>query len=160
MDQYENKNDWIDEVTRLVKRRGIPNIKGLVTDATEAVKNVPGAHLLSDTVKTFKPVVKKGAKYVLPVAGSVLANMNRSAISAEYEENPTNINLARKTVAQVQEGIEYVDTATLGATGLFTWIPNLMGDATEYILRTVQTPQTKEESDKEIDQLGDKFYTF
>ena len=159
-DQYENKNDWIDEVTRLVKRRGIPNIKGLVTDATEAVKNVPGAHLLSDTVKTFKPVVKKGAKYVLPVAGSVLANMNRSAISAEYEENPTNINLARKTVAQVQEGIEYVDTATLGATGLFTWIPNLMGDATEYILRTVQTPQTKEESDKEIDQLGDKFYTF
>jgi len=111
-------------------------------------------------LKPIKPLVKKGTKYVLPVAGSVLANMNRSAISAEYEENPTNINLARKTVAQVQEGIEYVDTATLGTTGIFTWIPNLMGDAAEYILRTVQTPQTKEESDKEIDQLGDKFYTF
>ena len=160
-DQYENKNDWIDEVTRLVKRRGIPNIKGLVTDATEAVKNVPGAHLLSDTVKTFKPVVKKGAKYVLPVVGTAIASANRSAVAAEYEENPTAINLARKRIATAQVGLEAADTATFGATGTVTWIPNLMGDAAEYILRKVQTPQTKEESDKEIkDQLGDKFYTF
>lgn len=148
------------EVTEVGRRLGgigdtISTKANLFKDYTSNIIKKSGA-----VIQPFKPLAKKGAKYVLPVAGSVLANMNRSAISAEYEENPTNINLARKTVAQVQEGIEYVDTATLGATGIFTWIPNLMGDATEYILRTVQTPQTKEESEKEIDQLGDKFYTF
>ena len=64
--------------------------------------------------------------------------MNRSAISAEYEENPTNINLARKKISEAQVGLETADTATLGATGLVTWIPNLMGDAAEYILKKVQ----------------------
>ena len=148
------------EVTELGRRLGgigdtISTKANLFKDYTSNIIKKSGA-----VIQPFKPLAKKGTKYVLPVAGLVLSNMNRSAISAEYEENPTNINLARKKISEAQVGLETADTATLGATGLVTWIPNLMGDAAEYILRTVQTPQTKEESDKEIDQLGDKFYTF
>ena len=149
------------EVTEVGRRLGgigdtISTKANLFKDYTSNIIKKSGA-----VIKPFKPVVKKGAKYVLPAAGLVLSNMNRSAISAEYEENPTKINLARKKISEAQVGLETADTATLGATGLVTWIPNLMGDAADYILRQVQTPQTKEESDKEIeDQLGDKFYTF
>jgi len=110
---------------------------------------------------TLKPLAKKSAKYVLPAAGLVLSNMNRSAISAEYEENPTNINLARKRISEAQVGLETFDTATLGFGGAVTWVPNLLGDATEYILKTTQTPQTKEESEKEIkDQTESDKYDF
>ena len=116
---------------------------------------------LGTVLQPIKPLAKKGAKYVLPVVGTAIASANRSAVAAEYEENPTAINLARKKIATAQVGLEAADTATFGATGAVTWIPNLLGDATEYILKTVQTPQTKDQSDKEIkDQLGDKFYTF
>lgn len=156
------KTPTIENVPSFEARASLGNLPEAVTkanlfkDYTSNIIKKSGA-----VVKPFKPVVKKGAKYVLPAAGLVLSNMNRSAISAEYEENPTNINLARKKISEAQVGLETADTATLGATGLVTWIPNLMGDAAEYILKKVQTPQTKEESDKEIqDQLGDKFYTF
>ena len=149
------------EVTEVGKRLGgigdtISTKANLFKDYTSNIIKKSGA-----VIKPFKPVVKKGAKYVLPAAGLVLSNMNRSAISAEYEENPTKINLARKKISEAQVGLETFDTATLGFGGAVTWVPNLLGDATEYILKTVQTPQTKEESNKEIeDQLGDKFYTF
>ena len=52
------------------------------------------------------------------------------------------------------------DTFTLGASGAVTWIPNLIGDAAEYTLRTIQNPQTKEESELEIKkQVGTNFST-
>ena len=149
------------EVTEVGRRLGgigdtISTKANLFKDYTSNIIKKSGA-----VVKSFKPLAKKSVKYGLPAAGLVFANINRSTIASEYEQNPTKINLARKKISEAQVGLETADTATLGATGTVTWIPNLMGDAAEYILKTVQTPQTKEESDKEIeDQLGDKFYTF
>tara|TARA_R100000655_G_scaffold74285_1_gene112734 strand:+ start:1 stop:1479 length:1479 start_codon:yes stop_codon:yes gene_type:complete len=149
------------EVTEVGRRLGgigdtISTKANLFKDYTSNIIQKSGA-----VVKPFKPLAKKGVKYGLPAAGLVFANMNRSAISAEYEENPTNINLARKRISEAQVGLETFDTATFGIGGAVTWVPNLLGDATDYILKTIQTPQTKEESDKEIeDQLGDNFYTF
>ena len=100
---------------------------------------------LSPLIKTIRPIVdnpivKKGAKYGLPIVGSALANLNRQARAAEYEEDPNLGNLVQKKIAQVQEGIEYVDTATGGATNVVTWIPNIAGDVIDAAIETTQDP--------------------
>ena len=115
---------------------------------------------LNNVVSPAKPLLKKGAKYLLPGVGLYLSNMNRSAISAEYEENPNVLNYARKKISEAQVGLETADTATLGATGAVTWVPNLLGDAAEYTLKQIQTPQTEEEKEKEMkEQVGTNFST-
>jgi len=97
-DQYENKDDWIKEVTRLIKRRGTPNIEGLVTDATDTLKAIKNnkvvgvlSEAVSDTLKfadkatAFVP--KPIKKRVLP-AVSLLTDAAQVVAAQEEDVNP------------------------------------------------------------------------
>ncbi len=122
--------------------------------------NINPKRVLTSTYRAVKPIAKPFARYVLPAAGLYFAGSNQKTIAAEYEKNPTKLNRARTLFANAQVGLEMADTFTLGASGAVTWIPNLIGDAAEYTLRTIQNPQTKEESELEIKkQVGTNFST-
>ena len=97
-DQYENKDDWIKEVTRLIKRRGTPNIEGLVTDATDTLKAIKNnkvvgvlSEAVSDTLKfadkatAFVP--KPIKKRVLPTV-SLLTDAAQVVAAQEEDVNP------------------------------------------------------------------------
>ena len=122
--------------------------------------NINPKRVLTSTYRAVEPFAKPLAKYGLPVAGLYFAGSNQKTIAAEYDKNPTNINRARTLNANMQVGLEMADTFTLGATGAVTWVPNLIGDAVEHTLKTIQNPQTKEESELEIKkQVGTNFST-
>lgn len=144
------------QVLGVVKKNGGNGVNG--TNGVNGAKKVinmerllPIATAVSKKVEPILQFAKPVAKYGIPVAGTVLAASNQKTIAAEYEKNPTTINRARTLNANMQFGLEAADTATLGATGAVTWIPNLIGDAAEYTLRTIQNPQTKEEYKKELE---------
>ena len=115
---------------------------------------LPIATAVSKKVKPVLQFAKPVAKYGIPLAGTVIAASNQKTIAAEYEKNPTTINRARTLNAKMQLNLEALDTATLGATGAVTWIPNLIGDVAEYGLWRTQNPQTKEEFNKELENNG------
>jgi len=115
---------------------------------------LPIATAVSKKVKPVLQFAKPVAKYGIPLAGTVIAASNQKTIAAEYEKNPTTINRARTLNAKMQLNLEALDTATLGATGAVTWLPNLIGDVAEYGLWRTQNPQTKEEFNKELENNG------
>ena len=113
----------------------VRRISPVVQNAIDTTKKV-----LNVVPTPIKKVTAKGSKYILPVAGTVISSMHRQARADEYEENPNFGNLVQKKIAQAQEGIEYVDTATGGATNVVTWIPNLAGDIVDSAIETTQDP--------------------
>lgn len=165
------KNQDLDRIVEIEKQ--LPGLReaamqdalksGKTLQQWEAIsKNINLKRVLTSTYRAVEPVAKPVlqfakpvAKYGIPVAGTVLAASNQRTLAAEYDKNPTTINLARKKIADIQVGLEAADTFTLGATGAATWVPNLIGDAAEHTLKTIQNPQTKEESELEIKKQVD-----
>ena len=147
------KPNVTQQVLGVVKKNGENGVNG-AKKVINMERILPIATAVSKKVKPVLQFAKPVAKYGIPVAGTVLAASNQRTLAAEYDKNPTTINLARKKIADIQVGLEAADTATLGATGAVTWIPNLIGDASEYVLNKIQTPQTKEEYKKELENNG------
>ena len=119
-DQYENKNDWIDEVTRLVKRRGIPNIKGLVTDATDtlkAIKNSKVVGVLSEGANAALKFADKATAFVpKPIKKRVLPAISLVTDSAQV------VAAQQEDVNPYIKGAQQLDRIG-GATGIAALAP-------------------------------------
>ena len=149
--------DWVTEFNKRITPAGeyIQKVGDVNPKSSNTILKVIAGNVIKN------PYVKNAAKYVVPAAGLVISNMNRAGVAAEYEANPNKMNLVRKRIAEGQVALETADTATLGATGAVTWFPNLLGDAAEYTLKTLQKPPiTEEERKLEMEkQVGANFST-
>ena len=135
---------------------GLNGIKAKLLNTSKMLNSTARktANFIEPVAKPVLQFAKPAVKYGVPVAGTVLAASNQRTLAAEYDKSPTTISRARKKIADLQVGLEAVDTATLGATGAVTWVPNLIGDVAEYGLWRTQNPQTKEEFNKELENNG------
>lgn len=95
-DQYENKDDWIKEVTRLIKRRGTPNIEGLVTDATDtlkAIKNNKVVGVLSGAVSDTLKFADKATAFVpKPIKKRILPTVSLLTDAAQVVAAPNELD--------------------------------------------------------------------
>ena len=119
-DQYENKDDWIKEVTRLIKRRGTPNIEGLVTDATDtlkAIKNNKVVGVLSEAVSDTLKFADKATAFVpKPIKKRILPTVSLLTDAAQV------VAAQEEDVNPYKQGAQQLDRIG-GATGIAALAP-------------------------------------
>ena len=119
-DQYENKDDWIKEVTRLIKRRGTPNIEGLITDATDtlkAIKNNKVVGVLSEAVSDTLKFADKATAFVpKPIKKRVLPTVSLLTDAAQV------VAAQEEDVNPYIKGAQQLDRIG-GATGIAAFAP-------------------------------------
>ena len=135
----KNKTQWMDHFKTqaaqsaddLFAQQDLRMVtKDLPAEELEKLRRLGG--LSDDTlgsvsnIRKFLGVARKSPlRFALPIAGIALATMHNQARAAEYEEDPTKLNMIQHKMSQVELGLEGFDTFTGGAGGLFTFLPSL-----------------------------------
>ena len=119
-DQYDDSDKWIDEVTRLIKRRGIPNIEGLVTDATDTLKAIKNSKVVG--------VLSEGANAALKFADKATAFVPKPIKKRVLPAISLVTDAAQVVAAQQEDVNPYIKGAQQldrigGATGIAALAP-------------------------------------
>ena len=121
-DELEGAQDILSnkQLIKAAAEQGIDITEESLT-STNSIRKMIGVGGKSTKGKLVKRLIGSSVIGV----GFVLSEMNRQAAAAEYENNPTTLNMIQHKIAQVDQAIEGFDLAT-GGFGSVTTFPAQM----------------------------------